>query len=678
MADMSMGAETVDEILSIGVERVHPGRWQPRDRERITDESVAELAADIKKRGVLTPLLGAPIEGEGPIEVELVAGERRLHAARVAGLTAVPVKLVRGTEAELAEMAIVDNLQREDLTPIEEARALKRLQELYEYSQRQLASHLNKSQPWVQQRLALLGAAPGVQEMVNTRVFSLAHARALSGLPEAVQERTAEHFGTLSEKGVMLTSRQVQNTGRQVRQFLDPSRFEGVERELLLPAMRNGMITIRHLLQTLPEEELGKAVERVLQDGPGSDARKLMGRKELRSVEDVLRVARLLVYREKWGGCWDHSDWWKREIAEATGRTCEACIFYGEEPPEAFRSWDPPCLRWCADEPSELTSCSGCILPTDEAAIELSPHWMFDGDGIKKFGYQRYVESVDECKRIVSKVAAEQAAQKDRSESKREEDRGARLRAFRETCQAAARDLEPQGVCPMDVDHFQAQWCARCEFGWQSDECAFIEHPIGGSYDQRPQLYALVQIETDQDNDGKTVRRAARVVPRCEMFRWTKGPVIAQTGGISFPEQRRERQKSAMRWLRAMLSGCKEGYNSYYKAGLWSPLRWLPYDRPREKHYHLGRLVKWILNEWDNDLGDARVATLMTAAASEATVMGRSSFTTPMRLFNPCTAEDEEWLSLEWRYLDGLHKPHWWPDKIEWPFTQEADSELGW
>ena len=132
-------------------------------------------------------------------------------------------------------------------------------------------------------------------------------------------------------------------------------------------------------------------------------------------------------------------------------------------------------------------------------------------------------------------------------------------------------------------------------------------------------------------------------------------------------------QPSAMRWLRAMLSGCKEGYNSYYKAGLWSPLRWLPYDRPQDKHYNLGRLVKWILNEWD-DLGDAKVATLLTTAAGEVTAMGRSSFTRPMRLFNPCTCEDEDWLSMEWRYL-GMDKPHWWPDKIEWPFTQKSDPD---
>lgn len=668
----------MDQIVSIGMERVHPGRWQPRNRERITDESVAELAADIKKRGVITPLLGVPLQQEGPIEVELVAGERRLHASRLAGLTAVPVKLVQGTDAELAEMAIVDNLQREDLTPIEEARALKRLQELYEYSQRQLASHLNKSQPWVQQRLALLDAAPGVQEMVNTRVFSLAHARALSGLPEAVQERTAEHFGAQAEKGVMLTSRQVENTGRLVRQFLDPARFEGVEQQLLLPAMRNGMIAIRHLLQTLPEEELAEAVERLLQEDPGSDARKLLGKKDLRTLVDVLQVARLLVHRGKWASAsWNQQMWWTPEICTATGRTCKTCIFCGVEPPESFRSWNPSCLRWGKDE-FEAMSCSKCILPTDEAAIELSPHWMFGGDELKKIDYSPYVETVAEYKRIVNEVAAEQAAQEERRESKCEEDRGARLRAFRETCMAAQRDPGPDEACPMDVGDFQAQWCARCEFGWQSDECAFIENPIGGSYDHRPELYALVQIETETDNDGNTVRRATRVVPRCELFRWATLPSITPTGWISFPDQYRERQKSAMRWLRAMVDGSTDGYNSYYRTGLWSPLRWLPYDRPREKHYDLGRLVKWLLNEWDNDLGDARVATLLTTAASEVTVMGRSSFTTPMQLFNPCTGEDEDWLSMEWQYLDGLHKPHWWPDKIEWPFTQEADSDLGW
>lgn len=251
---------TETQTILIGLERIHPGRWQPRDRAQLTDESLAELAADIGQRGLLNPLLGAPTNGSGPIEVELVAGERRWRAAKLAGLAAVPVRLVEGDEAALQEMALVDNLQREDLTALEEAEALKRLQNLHGYSQRQLASHLNKSQPWVQQRLALLEAAPKVREMVNTRVFSLAHARALSGLPEAVQEAAATHLDQEASRGVSITSRQVDSIGSRIRQFLHPDRFAGVEQERMHPQRRNSLIALRHELQSQPEErKIGRA-----------------------------------------------------------------------------------------------------------------------------------------------------------------------------------------------------------------------------------------------------------------------------------------------------------------------------------------------------------------------------------------------------------------------------------
>jgi len=75
------------QIIQLGLDRIHPGPWQPRERERMSDESVAELAADIKMRGLLNPLIGRAIEGNGgPVEVELIAGERRWRAAQLAGL----------------------------------------------------------------------------------------------------------------------------------------------------------------------------------------------------------------------------------------------------------------------------------------------------------------------------------------------------------------------------------------------------------------------------------------------------------------------------------------------------------------------------------------------------------------------------------------------------------------
>jgi ParB family chromosome partitioning protein len=662
-------------IITLGVDRVHPGHWQPRDRAQITDESVAELAADIKQRGILNPLIGVPMDVDGPIQIELVAGERRWLAAKMAGVN-VPVRLVQGTEQELHEMAIVDNLQRENLTPLEEARALKALQDLHGYSQRQLASHLNKSQPWVQQRLALLEAAPKIQEMVNTRVFSLAHARALSGLPEVVQETAAEHLDEQADKGIPMTSRQVQNVGKKIKQFLDPARFEGVEEKLVEPNDRNARIAVRHLLQTLPEERLSKVVQRLLSEKPGSDEARLLSRNTYRPAE-VESLARLLVDPESWSGIWSRGEWWTDEIAGATGRTCENCIFVGHEAPASFPSWDPPCLRWKEPERDDISSCRKCILATDAVAIVMYPHWEFDDPACKRLesSYAKYVDDVETCKRLVEKVAKHKAAQAQASEAARNTAQDERLRAFRETCEAADRDPDIDETCPLDVDHFQAQWCARCAFGI-SGECEFIEAPITKGYGgNRPALYALVQVELEEDNDGNKARTATRVVPRCELFRFPFLPAITPTGWITFSPERRERQKSAMRWLRVLVQSSGDHYD-YYQKGLWSALRWLPYDRPRDKHYDLGRMIKYILNEWDGDLGDGKVATLLTTASSERAALARSSYEQIMRLYNPETCVDEEWLVIEWKYIGGPYgKPHWWPNKIEWPFSPPADGD---
>jgi len=655
------------QIIELGCERVHPGKFQPRDRERITDESVAELAASVKRLGFLNPLIGAPRQGDGPIEVDLVAGERRWRVAKLLGIN-MPVRLVRGTEEDLYELSIVDNLEREDLTAMEQAQALQRLQELHGDTQRALAKRLHKSQAWVQQRLALLEAAPAVRELVNTRVFSLAHARALSGLPEAVQETAAVHLEEEQNRGVALTSRQVENVGRQVRQFLDPSRFEGVEGEMMVPEERNGRIAIRHLLQTLSEEELGKAVRRLLREKPGSEGRKLLGKKRLRNDQEVQAVAWLLQRPDKWSGFWHTGTWWTAEVAEAMGRMCGNCIFAGEEAPPVSEYWQSPCARWANPESPDIVTCHRCILPTDVVAIPMRPRWQWSQDECEVMeAGERYVEDVETCRRLWAAKAAEEAQRQQARQEQQETARENRLQSFRRACEEADRDPDADVDCPLDTAHFQAQWCDRCAFG-AAGECAFVTHP---SEDRKPSLYTLVQIELEEDNDGKKAKRATRVVPRCELFRFAVAPVVTPTGWVAFPPGRRERQRSAMRWLRVLVGKNERGY-TYYTAGLWSALRWLPYDRPREEHYNLGRLVKYLLNTWDDEWDDGRIATLLTCAASESEALGKMGNRRPVRIYNPQTLEEEEWLAVQWDVVGRPRQPHWWPDKIEWPFAGES------
>lgn len=632
------------QIISLGVERIHPGRFQPRDRAAITDESLADLAASIKKCGILNPLIGTPTGEKGkPIEVELVAGERRWRAAKLAGLTALPVQLIDGDDDSLFAASIVDNLQREDLTPIEEARALKQMQEKRGLSQRKLATVLGKSQPWVQQRLALLEVSPKVRELVNTRVFSLAHVRALAGMPEAVQEATAVHLGDQADKGLPMTSRKVMNLGQRVKSFLDPAKFEGAEATPMDAMMRNALIAMRFLLETQPEDILAKAVARLVQDESNGS---LLGRTAFRSLYDVAPIVTLLADPDEWRGQYHRSEWWTKAIALGTGRVCLNCIFDGVAMPEARPAdWPPVCGRWSKGWEETNVGCSQCILPTDAVDIALNPKWQF-----RKMG-STHVKSVDELvTRLAKAAAAEANASEIQAKSDAEKNRE-RIADFKRRCRQALN----HGGITFDGDHVQAQWCARCAQG-DLEGCVYADKAIGDSWHKRPEFRVLLLI--DEGN-------VTRVVPRCEMFRCSEthlGEVLAPTAGFAFPGDRKER-KTVIRWLRGLVES-QDGN------AIWSALRWLPYERAHKQHYYRDGLVHYILANWN----DETVPVLLSAAESESAALHHGGLT--FTLYNPSTHIDETWVEVEWNsYVDGESPWTWRDSKITWPFVKVQENK---
>lgn len=167
------GEERVD------LSRIVPNRHQPR--VRFDEEGIAELAASIAQLGVLQPLLVTPLESGGYM---LVSGERRLRAARQAGLTSVPVVIREVGDRELLEMALVENLQREDLDPIEEATGYHDLIGEFELTQAQVAERVGRSRPAVANALRLLDLPDEIQALVRDRSLSAGHARALLGLAD--------------------------------------------------------------------------------------------------------------------------------------------------------------------------------------------------------------------------------------------------------------------------------------------------------------------------------------------------------------------------------------------------------------------------------------------------------------------------------------------------------------
>ncbi|HVA37582.1 MAG TPA: ParB/RepB/Spo0J family partition protein [Candidatus Dormibacteraeota bacterium] len=171
-------------LQQVAVSAVHPNPQQPR--RTFEDQSLEELAASIALHGVLVPVLVRPLAGG---RYELIAGERRWRAARMAGLEAIPAVIRSADDRQSLEVAILENLQREDLDPLEEAMGFRHLIDEYGFTQEQVAERLGRSRPAVANALRLLSLPDEVQAHVRARALSAGHARALLGAkPGAIRE----------------------------------------------------------------------------------------------------------------------------------------------------------------------------------------------------------------------------------------------------------------------------------------------------------------------------------------------------------------------------------------------------------------------------------------------------------------------------------------------------------
>ena len=172
--------------VTLPLEEIVPNRDQPR--REFDEAALAELADSIAQHGVLQPLLVRPMP-DGTYQ--LVAGERRWRASRMAGLAEVPVVIREMTEREAAELALIENLQREDLNPMEEALGYQRLMESYGMTQEQAAQVVNKSRPAVANALRLLQLPRPVAEMVSAGVLSAGAARTVLAFPDEAAQVAA-------------------------------------------------------------------------------------------------------------------------------------------------------------------------------------------------------------------------------------------------------------------------------------------------------------------------------------------------------------------------------------------------------------------------------------------------------------------------------------------------------
>jgi ParB family chromosome partitioning protein len=209
-------------LRTLDIETIHPSSKQPR--KHFDDSRLDELAESIRSQGIIQPLVVRVRAGGG---FELVAGERRWRAAQRAGLHQVPAVVREVAESQAFEMALVENLQREDLNPIEEAEGYQRLVAEFGYTQESLSARVGKDRSTVANALRLLKLPPAVRAMVIEGRLNMGHARALLGLEDDhVIERLARQAASrgLSVRQVeALVKRERENGDRPAGQLAQPS-----------------------------------------------------------------------------------------------------------------------------------------------------------------------------------------------------------------------------------------------------------------------------------------------------------------------------------------------------------------------------------------------------------------------------------------------------------------------
>ncbi len=169
-----------ERVLQLSPDKIKANRYQPR--QVFNHREIEELSASIKQHGILQPLVVSPLPGG---EYELIAGERRLRASKILDLKTVPAIVRKAEDQQRLELALIENIQRQDLNVIEEATAYKKLMDEFNLSQEQVAVKVGKSRPAVSNAIRVLGLPVEIRDAVSSQKISAGHARAIAGLNTA-------------------------------------------------------------------------------------------------------------------------------------------------------------------------------------------------------------------------------------------------------------------------------------------------------------------------------------------------------------------------------------------------------------------------------------------------------------------------------------------------------------
>ena len=258
---------TDGDLRQLPVSSIRKGRYQPRTR--MDEESLKELAASISAQGIIQPLLVRETAGGA---YELIAGERRWRAAQLAGLVEVPAVIRRVPDEAALAVGLIENIQRENLSPIEEATGLKRLLDEFGLTHQQVAEAVGRSRVAVSNLLRLLKLDPGVREHLDAGHIEAGHARAILGLPREQQG--------LAAQAVMQRRLSVRQVEQLVRRMLQP---EGADQNKARKPAKGG--DIQRLEEEL-SEHLAAPVH--LESRDGKSGRLVIGYSSLDELDGIL------------------------------------------------------------------------------------------------------------------------------------------------------------------------------------------------------------------------------------------------------------------------------------------------------------------------------------------------------------------------------------------------------
>lgn len=698
-------AKTRGAVLAVPISEVVPSRWQYR--RRFDAGSLAELASSIKRHGLVNAILVFGLGDGGGYE--LIAGERRLRAASALGLVkahpgldlpaavtitsaagwwdgdpyleilaksraTIRAEVREGAAEDWQEIAVIENLQRENPTAIEEAAAYAALIAANGWTQSELARHLGKSEGFVSQRLSLGDLTDAAKEATHAGSIPFASARAIAKVPGPVQEAVTAQVVNKMASSEPATTRQVAAFTGQVRRFLDPERWRPADGEVISAGERNRYNLLRWHVRDLLAKKADRAGEVVLelQNVKGT---KYLGKKASTITDQKYSTAEVLTVLTGAG----HSayngigPWW-RAFAQAKGYTCDRCRWSGVEVP-AGKVKGAQCRRAEQGEAKRggIVTCELYVDPDEPVAMfvrwddrevlsEHAPDLTQHGESGR--GDLPYLGSVgDHLKARIVINRIEDAEREARTRAKSE----GYLEPMRQFWQA-----QPRGAGPgLLLVHGLAQGCRGCRFYRP-------EHSLEGEPEVPPCAFAVeplkagpyVNAANRAPNYAVLVNKGGVSVPRCEVYQAAEMPTFARVGGLTFPSTKAGRAV-VIGWLRRITFSDYAGRD--HDGATPGFLAWVPYNRDPGTTWDRDLLCRHVRDHWD-DFGDAGVAHLLTSAALEAKAKG-SHGPYAIELRDPATGTVEKWAAVAFeRWAAGEVPNYGYPNGWPMPWVKAGEG----